>query len=276
MAGSIGSVSPEFTAGVYRSPATAPPLPARLFPSLAFFLRSAGIVRRSARLAGRGGYDDAAWARSSLAIMRALEAVGVRFEIEGVENFASLSSPCVFAGNHMSTLETFILPTLIMSAKRVTFVVKQSLLDYPVFGHVMRSRDPVVVGRSNPREDLKAVLEGGAARLAAGISIVVFPQKTRMVTFDPSGFNSIGIKLAKRAGVPVVPVALKTDAWGNGPLVKDLGKIDPAKTVHIEFGPPLCIAGNGGAEQRQLVEFIRGRLLSWGAEVADDQAGTGA
>jgi hypothetical protein len=49
------------------------------------------------------------------------------------------------------------------------------------------------------------MMDGGLARLKQGISIVVFPQTTRMVDFDASQFNSIGVKLAKKAGVPVVP-----------------------------------------------------------------------
>jgi 1-acyl-sn-glycerol-3-phosphate acyltransferase len=105
-------------------------------------------------------------------------------------------------------------------------------------------------------------------RLQAGISIVVFPQKTRSPLFDPAAFNSIGIKLAKRAQVPVVPLALKTDAWGNGACLKDFGKIDPAKEVHIAFGEPLRVQGSGAAEHQQVVEFIRGNLEAWGGKVA--------
>ena len=97
-------------------------------------------------------------------------------------------------------------------------MVKESLLKYPFFGPVLGSREPIVVGRSNPREDLVAVLEGGEARLKQGRSVIVFPQSTRSSVFDPAHFNTIGVKLAKRAGVPVIPVALKTDAWGNGNL----------------------------------------------------------
>jgi len=172
----------------------------------------------------------------------------------------------------MSTLEAFVLPTIIQPLKRVAFVVKRSLVEYPIFGHLMRARDPIVVGRTNPREDLKAVLEGGLGRLQSGISIVVFPQKTRSALFDPAAFNSIGIKLAKRAQVPVIPLALKTDAWGNGARLKDFGKIDPAKTVHFAFGPPLRVQGSGAAEHQQVVEFIREHLVSWGGKVAQGPA----
>jgi len=85
----------------------------------------------------------------------------------------------------MSILETFVLPCLIQPHRDVTFVVKESLITYPLFGQVMRSRQPVVVGRDNPREDLKTVLEEGQKRLEANISIIIFPQTTRSVEFDP-------------------------------------------------------------------------------------------
>ena len=81
-------------------------------------------------------------------------------------------------------------------------------------------------------------MEGGRERLAQGRSIIIFPQTTRSLGFDPKLFNSIGVKLARRAGVPVVPIALKTDAWGVGKLIKDFGKIHPEKTVLVDFNKP--------------------------------------
>ena len=48
------------------------------------------------------------------------------------------------------------------------------------------------------------------------ISVWVFAQTTRELLLDPKKFNTLGIKLAKRARVPVIPVAVKTDAWGMG------------------------------------------------------------
>jgi 1-acyl-sn-glycerol-3-phosphate acyltransferase len=201
---------------------------------------------------------------SSFEVFNALEAAGVGFEITGVENFRQLEGPCVFIGNHMSILETFILPAIIEPYKDTTFVVKKSLIDYPVFRYVMRSREPVVVGREDPREDLKTVFEEGSRILASGRSIVVFPQKTRASVFIPEEFNTIGEKLAKKANVPIIPIALKTDAWNNGNLLKDFGRIDPAKKVYFHFGEPLTVKIRGVEEHAEIIALIQAHLAKWG------------
>jgi len=252
--------------GSYRTGPVRISLMARALTSLRFYASLVSIVVRGSAKAKRGLYGRAEWCNDSLATLRALEAVGVKIEVMGIGPFTSVEGPCVFIANHMSTLETFILPNLIASFKDATFVVKQSLVDYPVFKHIMRARDPITVGRTNPREDLRAVLEGGAERLKAGMSIVIFPQTTRTPAFDPEQFNTIGIKLAKKAGVPVVPIALKTDAWGNGALLKDYGRIDPSKKVYFAFGKPLLIKDRGNEEHQEIIEFIAGKLKEWEAE----------
>jgi 1-acyl-sn-glycerol-3-phosphate acyltransferase len=221
------------------------------------------IYLRSGSIAAKGSYSGEMWASGSLEVLRLLESVGVRFEISGLDVPYSLPGPCVYIGNHMSTLETFILPCLLQPARNTTFIVKESLMKFPVFGPVMRSRDPVAVGRRDPREDLRTVLEGGQERLEAGTSVIVFPQTTRSSVFDPRQFNTIGIKLARRAGVPAVPVALKTDAWEKGRIIKDFGPIKPERPVHICFGQPLEVIGSGREEHEQIVAFIQGKLEEW-------------
>jgi len=245
--------------------------PAKTFPSLTFYTDLIRIVAAGSRQAKHGSYDTSHWCRDSLFTLRALERVGVTVEVTGLENITSFDGPCVFIGNHMSTLETFVLPTLIAPIKDTTFVVKQSLVDYPIFKHIMRARDPITVGRQNARDDLKAVLEGGAARLQAGLSVIIFPQTTRSLVFDPAAFNSIGIKLAKRAGVPIVPFALKTDAWGNGSILKDYGKIDRTRPVHFAFGRPLRIRDRGTEEQEEIISFITANLKEWDGSVREGE-----
>lgn len=253
----------EYTEGVYRTPSTPPSALARAFPALTLYTAFFAIVLRANRLAVRGQYGDDQLCASSLAVLRLLERIGVRFEISGIQHLRDLAGPCVVIANHMSTLETVILPVIVLPFRRVTFIVKQSLLTYPIFGPIMRSLEPLPVTRTNPRLDLKTVLEGGVAHLQQGASIVVFPQTTRTVAFDPALFTSIGVKLAQRAGVPVVPLALLTDAWGNGRLVKEAGPVDPARDVRFAFGEPLLIRGRGNEEQHEIARYIGARLEEW-------------
>lgn len=249
--------------GTYKTPDSIGGFFKGKLPSIVFYSQFLEIVFRSSRRAKRLRYDTADWASSSLEVFRALESAGVKTEITGIDNFKNLEGPCVFVANHMSSFETFVLPAIIAQFRDATFVVKKSLVDYPVFKYIMRSRDPITVGRSNPRDDLKAVFEGGTERLNAGRSIVIFPQTTRTALFDPKDFNTIGIKLAKKAGVPVVPIALKTDAWGVGKYIKDFGKIDPSKKAHFAFGGPLLIKDRGTEEHNATIEFISGKLKEW-------------
>jgi 1-acyl-sn-glycerol-3-phosphate acyltransferase len=235
-----------------------------LWPSLVFHGKMLKIYWRASRQAVNGFYDGEQWALSSLEVFRLLESVGVRFAIDNLDVPYSVTGPCVYVGNHMSTLETMVLPCLLQPACNTTFIVKESLTRFPVFGHVMRSRDPISVGREDPREDLRAVLEGGQERLESGTSVIVFPQTTRSSTFDPAQFNTIGVKLARRANAPIVPIALKTDAWEKGSIVKDFGPIRPDREVHISFGEPLEVSGSGREEHEQIVRFIQEKLEEWG------------
>jgi 1-acyl-sn-glycerol-3-phosphate acyltransferase len=228
-----------------------------------FTLKYASMVLRTRKEAIRKVYDTKAWTDSSFEILRFIEKTGGIFHITGMENITRSQGSVLFISNHMSTLETMILPSIIGPHRELTFVVKESLVKHPLFGDVMKSRNPVVVGRTDPRKDLDAVMKGGVDLLNKGISIVIFPQSTRSVEFKPDEFNSLGVKLAKKAGVEVVPIALKTDFWGNGKLIKELGPLDHNKPIHIKFGEPMKIIGNGKEENQRIIDFIKSSLAEW-------------
>ena len=250
----------------YTTPQRRISLPARLCPSLVFYAKALTQVVMSGLQARAGRYSHAQWAQDSRNVFNAMESVGGNIRVEGLASYRDLQGPCVIVGNHMSTLETFLLPYLLLPHGNISFVLKKSLTEYPIFKHVARFMHPIVVSRINPREDFKAVMDQGQALLAEGISIVVFPQTTRTNRLDPEKFNSIGIKLARKANVPVLPLALRTDAWGNGKVLKDFGKIDPGKPIRFAFGAPLGVTGNGRAEHQAVFSFIQEKLASWGME----------
>lgn len=235
----------------------------RSLPTSSFYLQTALTVFRGAFKARSGRYSDDLWQNDSLSLLRALERTGIAFEVLNHSVLKRIEQPSVIIGNHMSTAETFLMAGFCLPFAPLTYVVKRSLVDYPVFGHIMRSRNPVVVGRENPREDFKTVMDEGLDRLRKGYHLVIFPQKTRSVDFLPSEFNSIGVKLARHAGAPIIPLALQTDAWGNGSILKDFGRIRPDRPMRFEFGEPIFVNGPGKMENQAVIEFIASRLQKW-------------
>jgi 1-acyl-sn-glycerol-3-phosphate acyltransferase len=237
---------------------------ARHIPGVYFYSKTALTLIAASRMSRQGIYTKFQKISSSLNIIKTLETIGVDLGVENIAAYRNLKGPCVFVGNHMSVLETFLFPCLIMPYRKFTFVLKKSLTQYPVVKHIIQNLNPIVVERNNPREDLRKVMADGLACLKRNISVLIFPQTTRSLNFNPKHFNSLGVKLARRGNVPIIPVAVKTDAWGIGRLWKDFGKIDPAKPVRISFGDPVYISGNGKREHRIVIDFISARLTDWG------------
>ncbi len=236
-----------------------------LFPTIYFYTKLISIFAIANDWAIKGVYDDARWIESSHAIVKILENAGVKICIEGTDNFKEHDTPVVFAANHMSSMETLVLPSIIHPVKRVLFVMKKELLHFPLFGPVTAAREPIVVGRTNPREDLQTVLTEGKQKLKEGKSVIIFPQKTRARTFTPKEFNSLAVKLAQRSNVPVIPLALVTDAWLPGKLVKDFGRINPKRTVRFSFGEPIDTKNPAKAHEKT-IEFIKSKFYEWGKQ----------
>jgi 1-acyl-sn-glycerol-3-phosphate acyltransferase len=238
----------------------------------ALYFKFVPIVLKARKLSLANLYDDEEWARSSYNTMKIIEGCGGRFHITGFDNVRNLEKPVVFISNHMSTLETLVLPVLIVQFRRVTYVVKEKLVKGHVFGPIMRSREPITVGRVDPKQDLEAVLNGGKKLIDEGYSIIIFPQSTRREVFRRSQFNSLGVKLALHAGVDIVPIALKTDFWSNGALHTGFGPIRRNLPIHIAFGPAMTPTGRGRAEHLKVIEFIESHLKAWGGAI-EEQAG---
>jgi 1-acyl-sn-glycerol-3-phosphate acyltransferase len=237
-----------------------------------YYLRLISTLTHASIVGRRGDLNDEKWAWYSHKIIQIVESVGGKVNISGLEALSHRPGPLVYIANHMSLLEALILPGIALAFNRITFVIKEELRHYPVFKHIMIALKLIAVSRQNPRDDLKTVLREGSKFILNGGSIIIFPQATRSVEFDVEGFNTLGVKLASRNGVPVVPVAIKTDFQQNGKWIKDMGPIDPHKTLYFKFGEPLDVVGNGRQTHQHVIDFIAQNLLAWGGRIKGNSA----
>ena len=211
-------------------------------------------------------YVPRLWAPNGYEVVQAIERTGGRVVAEGFSALRGASLPAVFVANHVSALETYLVAPLLLPFTTYTYVLKRSLVGYPILGRVIRALDPVPVGRKSPMEDLRDVLTHGTETLRRGRSVVVFPRGTRQRLFDPATFNSIGAKLARRAGVPVVPLCLATDFLRIGEWQRDLfATVHPESTVRAACGEPIGPDVPQAEVQRRCIGFIESTLARWEA-----------
>ena len=250
--------------GEYRTPATGACLP----PLLATPLFTLGLARVhfSSWWETLGKYDYYAerWARSSWRVLHLCEQCGGRVHVTGFQERTRSATPVVYVANHVSQLETYLLPCVLLSLGGLAIIIKSSLGRMPFFGAVARASRCIMVDRINPLADLRKVLEeGGRAIQDEGRSVLIFPQSMRRALFDSATFNSLGAKLAQRAGVPMVPVAIKTDFMPLGRVLKDLSSIHPCRPIRVECGPAIPPTPDTKAMTAQAVDFITRKLGEW-------------
>ena len=131
------------------------------------------------------------------------KAVEMNVTVVGGENIPE--GPCVFMANHTSVLDC---PLLIFTAKRsIGFIAKKELIKVPIIGYWIKQAKCVPIDRENIREAIKVINEG-VQNLKDGHSMAVFPEGTRSKDGKLGQFKKGGMKLATKAKVPIIPVAM--------------------------------------------------------------------
>lgn len=135
----------------------------------------------------------------------------------------------LLVANHASYLDIPLLGASL--GRHVSFVARHSLADNPLLAWVMARCGAVLVRRDSPD---RAALEEMLAHLEAGDCVAIFPEGRRSRDGRLGSFKGGAALVARRGGVPVVPVALfgTARAWPPGRLPR------PAR-IGVRFGEPL-------------------------------------
>lgn len=149
------------------------------------------------------------WARGILFGLRRI--VGLHYVEEGREHIPS--EPCLIVSNHQSAWETLAFLVLVPD---VAIVAKRELLAIPVVGWFLRRSPMIIIDRSNGREALRTMIDMGREAVAAGRSVLIFPEGTRGIMSDRLQFKRGVELLYGKLGLPVVPVAVNSGLFWPG------------------------------------------------------------
>ena len=165
-------------------------------------------------------------------------------------------TPAMVVANHASYMDGLIL-TAVLPA-RFTFVVQDGAARWPFVGWVLRRMGVSFINRGSAREGAQQT-RLLMKRLKAGESLAIFAEGT----FDDARpgllpFKTGAFLLAARAGVPVVPVAIRNsrEMLGGG------WKGFRWRPVTVRVGPPVL---PGGAD-RAAVEALKHQVRDWVAD----------
>lgn len=182
------------------------------------------------------------WARSLLAFSL------IRVRVEGLENLDPKAS-YVFVSNHQSLMDIPAILTRLPYQFR--FFAKKSLFKIPFLGTHLKRAGHLPVDRSNARNSLKSMSEGGRIVAERGVSLLIFPEGGRA----PKGlreFKEGAAYIAIKSGAPVVPMAIcgMRELLPMGSLTIRSGR------VRLRIGEPIATSGMKLSDREELTRRL--------------------
>ena len=178
---------------------------------------------------------------------------GTSVRVSGLERLDPQQT-YIFAANHRSYLDTATL--FCYMGRRIGLLAKKELLKVPILGYGMGYVNIMAIDRSN-RERAFETVRAATERIRNGISFGVFVEGTRARPRQLLPFKRGAFYMARDAGVPVVPVAIKhtDELMGKGTGVAQAG------TIEVVLLEPIPTAGLKTDEEiKRLAEETRARI----------------
>mgnify|MGYP005842677077 CR=1 FL=1 len=174
---------------------------------------------------------------------------GSKIQVKGEANIPR-DQAVLFVSNHQANFDIPLLLGYIDKPKG--FIAKVELTKLPIVSMWMKRINCVFIDRKNVRQSLQAINEG-VEILRRGYSLVIFPEGTRSRSNQLGEFKKGSLKLALKAGVPIIPVTIN----GSYKIMEQSNYlIRPAK-VKIVIGKPIFIEQLTEEEKNNLAEIVR-------------------
>ena len=176
---------------------------------------------------------------------------GVEVASKGSERVLQ-GRPCIWMSNHQSVFDIAAIMYTLPKGASFRFVAKRELTWIPFFGWALVAGGHVILDRRDRVRSIES-LKRAAVRVAAGTSVIVFPEGTRSTSGVLGEFKSGGFHLAMEAGVPIVPISV---SGSNRITPKGSLRIESGR-LKVHYGEPIETADLDLAGRNQLKESVR-------------------
>ena len=180
---------------------------------------------------------------------------GVRIKVRGLE-LLDPKQPYVFVSNHRSYLDTAAI--FVYTGRRIGVLAKKELLKVPVLGVGMGFVNVMAIDRTN-RESAIRTTEAAARRIQSGVTFAVFVEGTRAKPGELLPFKKGAFYMARQAGVPVVPVAIKNSDVLMG---KGTGEARAGTIEMVMMSPVETVSVSTDDEMNQFIAGVRAKIAA--------------
>ena len=159
---------------------------------------------------------------------------GLKFTLLGEDNVPRTGGAVVMM-NHLSYMDFTYAGFPARKHKRlIRFMAKKEVFDNKISGPLMRAMKHIAVERGNGAASYRAAVDA----LKAGEIVGIFPEETISRSFELKSFKSGGVRMAKEAGVPILPMIIwgSQRVWTKG-KPKRMGRTNTPITVAV--GEPM-------------------------------------
>jgi 1-acyl-sn-glycerol-3-phosphate acyltransferase len=178
--------------------------------------------------------------------------LGVGLRVQGLEH---LPRACIVAANHSSYLDGIVLTAAL--PPRFGFVIKREITRVPLVGWMLSRLGSEFVerfDRKGAHRDASRLMK----RTSEDSCLGVFPEGTFVLEPGLRDFHLGGFMAAVRAGLPVVPVAIR----GTRHILPANCWRPRAGDLDVRILPPVAPQGRNGDAARQLRDAVRAAVLA--------------
>jgi 1-acyl-sn-glycerol-3-phosphate acyltransferase len=172
-------------------------------------------------------------------------------KIEGEESI-NREGPVILAANHASYIDPIVLGVAVK--RPIHFIGKKEVFENPFLGFLARALGTIPVDRKKINF---ASIKKSISLLKSGLVLGIFPEGTRSPDGKLLELNAGMIKIALKAGSPIVPVGINGTFEIYPPKAR-IPNFFKRKKIYIYFGKPIYLDNDREKDVKYQKESLLG------------------